>query len=405
MTSSNPALTMKEFLEAGVHFGHQTRRWNPKMARYIFGERNGIYIIDLKKTMKLFNDACKVVRERVGAGEEVLFVGTKKQAQETIRDEATRCGMPYVNNRWLGGILTNFATVSKGIRRLLELEKMEQDGSLQLRTKKEAAQLMKEKVRLLKNLGGVKSMQRLPGLVFIVDPEGMIKEEILKQEAEKQGIEKDPAVQKQIEQAKEQIIVRALVNQEVIEKVKSADDKELKAYYDANKTQFPSPEQVHARHILVKTKAEADAIKVQLDKGADFTQLAKEKSVDKASGSRGGDLGFFGKGDMIPEFEKAAFSLAVGKISSPIKSQFGYHIIKVEEKKPAVTMSFEEAKPYAEQRVINQKQRERLDSWLAALEKNAKVTSKPELVGISTTTAPKLIAPVAPIAPKAPEKK
>lgn len=235
--------------------------------------------------------------------------------------------------------------------------------------------------------------------------EGMIKEEILKQEAEKQGIEKDPAVQKQIEQAKEQIIVRALVNQEVIEKVKSADDKELKAYYDANKTQFPSPEQVHARHILVKTKAEADAIKVQLDKGADFTQLAKEKSVDKASGSRGGDLGFFGKGDMIPEFEKAAFSLAVGKISSPIKSQFGYHIIKVEEKKPAVTMSFEEAKPYAEQRVINQKQRERLDSWLAALEKNAKVTSKPELVGISTTTAPKLIAPVAPIAPKAPEKK
>ena len=170
MTSSNPALTMKEFLEAGVHFGHQTRRWNPKMARYIFGERNGIYIIDLKKTMKLFNDACKIVREHVAAGEEVLFVGTKKQAQETIRDEANRCGMPYVNNRWLGGILTNFATVSKGIRRLLELEKMEQDGSLQLRTKKEAAQLMKEKTRLLKNLGGVKIMNRIPSLIFIVDP-------------------------------------------------------------------------------------------------------------------------------------------------------------------------------------------------------------------------------------------
>ncbi|MFB3896374.1 MAG: 30S ribosomal protein S2 [bacterium] len=170
MTTSSPALTMKEFLEAGVHFGHQTRRWNPKMARYIFGERNGIYIIDLKKTMKLFNDACKVVREKVAEGEEVLFVGTKKQAQETIQEEATRCGMPYVNNRWLGGILTNFATVSKGIRRLLELEKMEQDGSLLLRTKKEAAQLMKEKVRLLKNLGGVKTMQRLPGLIFIVDP-------------------------------------------------------------------------------------------------------------------------------------------------------------------------------------------------------------------------------------------
>ncbi|MDI6785003.1 MAG: 30S ribosomal protein S2 [bacterium] len=170
MTSSNPALTMKEFLEAGVHFGHQTRRWNPKMARYIFGERNGIYIIDLKKTMKLFNDACKIVREKVGAGEEILFVGTKKQAQETIREEATRCGMPYVNTRWLGGMLTNFATISKGIKRLLELEKMEQDGSLQLRTKKEAAQLMKEKMRLLKNLGGVKTMQRVPKLVFIVDP-------------------------------------------------------------------------------------------------------------------------------------------------------------------------------------------------------------------------------------------
>jgi small subunit ribosomal protein S2 len=170
MTSSNPALTMKEFLEAGVHFGHQTRRWNPKMARYIFGERNGIYIIDLKKTMKLFNDACKIIKEKIGAGEEVLFVGTKKQAQETVRDEATRCGMPYVNTRWLGGMLTNFVTVSKGIKRLLELEKMEQDGTLQLRTKKEAAQLMKEKNRLLKNLGGVKTMRRIPGLVFIVDP-------------------------------------------------------------------------------------------------------------------------------------------------------------------------------------------------------------------------------------------
>ena len=185
MTSSNPALTMKEFLEAGVHFGHQTRRWNPKMSRYIFGERNGIYIIDLKKTMKLFSDACKIVKEKVGAGEEVLFVGTKKQAQETIREEATRCGMPYVNTRWLGGMLTNFTTISKGIKRLLELEKMEQDGSLQLRTKKEAAQLMKEKVRLLKNLGGVKMMQQVPGLVFIVDPHT---EQIAVHEANRLGV-------------------------------------------------------------------------------------------------------------------------------------------------------------------------------------------------------------------------
>ncbi|MCX7918303.1 MAG: 30S ribosomal protein S2 [bacterium] len=185
MTSSTPVISMKEFLEAGVHFGHQTRRWNPKMSRYIFGERNGIYIIDLKKTMKMFMDACKVVRETVAAGEEVLFVGTKKQAQETIREEATRCGMPYVNTRWLGGMLTNFTTISKGIKRLIELEQMEQDGSLQLRTKKEAAQLMKEKNRLLKNLGGVKQMQRLPGLLFIVDPHT---EQIAVHEANRLGI-------------------------------------------------------------------------------------------------------------------------------------------------------------------------------------------------------------------------
>jgi peptidyl-prolyl cis-trans isomerase C len=235
--------------------------------------------------------------------------------------------------------------------------------------------------------------------------EGLIKEELLKQEAAKQGIEKDPAVQKDIAFAKEQIVVRELVNREVIEKVKSVDDKDLKAYYEANKDQFPAPEQVHARHILVKTKPEADAIKAQLDKGADFAKLAMEKSIDKASGARGGDLGFFGKGDMIPEFEKVAFGLAPGKISAPIKTQFGYHIIKLEEKKPAGTMSFEQAKPNIERRLISMKQRERLDSWLASLEKNAKVTSKPELIGIPTSEAPKLMAPIAPIAPAAPEKK
>lgn len=235
--------------------------------------------------------------------------------------------------------------------------------------------------------------------------EGLIKEELLKQEAEKQGIEKDPAVLKDIEQMKEQIIVRELVNREVIEKVKSVDEKELKAYYDENKAQFPAPEQVHARHILVSTKDEADAIKAQLDKGADFAKLAIDKSIDKASGARGGDLGFFSKGDMIPEFEKVAFSLAVGKISMPVKTQFGYHIIKLEEKKAAGTMKFEDAKPSIERRLIGQKQRERLDSWLASLEKNAKVSSKPELVGITKPEAPKPIAPIAPIAPAAPEKK
>jgi peptidyl-prolyl cis-trans isomerase C len=235
--------------------------------------------------------------------------------------------------------------------------------------------------------------------------DGLIKEELLKQEAQKQGIDKDPVVLKDVEQMKEQLIVRELVNREVIEKVKSVDDKDLKAYYDENKAQFPAPEQVHARHILVSTKPEADAIKAQLDKGADFAKLAIEKSIDKTSGARGGDLGFFGKGDMIPEFEKVAFSLAPGKISSPVKTQFGYHIIKLEGKKAAGTMKFEDAKPNIERRLIAQKQRERLDSWLASLEKNAKVTSNPELIGIPKAEAPKPMVPIAPIAPATPEKK
>src|SRR5208283_5425984 len=156
MTSSSAAqVTIKQFLEAGVHFGHQTRRWNPKMAKFIFGERNDIYIIDLKKTMKMFRDACEFAKVTSATGAEVLFVGTKKQAQDTIKLEAERAGMPYVNHRWLGGMLTNYTTISKGIKRIQLLEKMEQDGSLALRSKKEAARLMKEKDKLNKNLGGV----------------------------------------------------------------------------------------------------------------------------------------------------------------------------------------------------------------------------------------------------------
>jgi peptidyl-prolyl cis-trans isomerase C len=227
--------------------------------------------------------------------------------------------------------------------------------------------------------------------------EGMVKEELLKQEAEKLGLEKDPAVQNEIEQAKQQIIVRGLVRREVIDKVKTVDEKDSKAFYDSNKSQFPSPEQVHARHILVKTKAEADAIKAQLDKGADFEKLAKEKSIDPGTAGRGGDLGFFSKDEMIPEFSKVAFSLSTGKISVPVKSQYGYHIIRVEGKKASGTMGFEEAKPFIERRLISQKQREKLDSWLDSLEKNAKVTTHPELVGISEPTTPKPAEPVAPV--------
>ena len=162
-------ISMKQLLEAGVHFGHQTRRWNPKMAEYIFAERNGIYIIDLQKTVKKVKD-----------GGEVLFVGTKKQAQDSIKEEAQRCGMYYVNERWLGGMLTNFTTVKTRIARLKELDAMIEDGTMDLLPKKEVAKLMHEKEKLDKNIGGIKEMTRIPDCMFIVDPR---KEKIAVQEA------------------------------------------------------------------------------------------------------------------------------------------------------------------------------------------------------------------------------
>ena len=178
-------VTMKQLLEAGVHFGHQTRRWNPKMAEYIFTERNGIYIIDLQKTSRKINEAYDVVRQVVQDGGQVLFVGTKKQAQDSVKIEAERCGMFYVNQRWLGGMLTNFTTIRSRIERLKELEKMEADGIFDLLPKKEVIELNKEKDKLNRNLSGIKEMKRLPDLVYIVDPR---KEVIAIQEARKLGI-------------------------------------------------------------------------------------------------------------------------------------------------------------------------------------------------------------------------
>ena len=178
-------VSMKQLLEAGVHFGHQTRRWNPKMAEYIFTERNGIYIIDLQKTSRKIDDAYEVVRDVVEDGGQVLFVGTKKQAQDSVQSEAERCGMYYVNQRWLGGMLTNFNTIKSRIARLKELEKMEEDGIFDLLPKKEVLELNKERDKLQRNLGGIKEMKRLPDLVYIVDPR---KETIAIQEARKLGI-------------------------------------------------------------------------------------------------------------------------------------------------------------------------------------------------------------------------
>lgn len=175
-------VTMKQLLEAGVHFGHQSRRWNPKMAKYIYTERNGIYIIDLKKTLRCLREAYKFVRDSVALGQTMLFVGTKKQGRDTIYESAKECNMFYVNTRWLGGMLTNFRTIRQSVLRLIELEKMEEDGTIDNYSKKEASRFMKERASLQKNLSGVKNMDKLPGIVFVVDPH---KEQIAVLEARK----------------------------------------------------------------------------------------------------------------------------------------------------------------------------------------------------------------------------
>ena len=178
-------ISMKQLLEAGVHFGHLTRRWNPKMAPYIYTERNGIYIIDLQKSVGMVDDAYKAVADIVAEGGSILFVGTKKQAQDTIKVEAERCGEYYVNERWLGGMLTNFKTIQSRIGRLKQIEKMEEDGTFDVLPKKEVIGLKKEQEKLQKNLGGIKEMKRLPDAIFVVDPK---KERICVQEAHALGI-------------------------------------------------------------------------------------------------------------------------------------------------------------------------------------------------------------------------
>ena len=178
-------ITMKELLEAGVHFGHQTKRWNPRMKEYIFGERNGIYIIDLQKTLKMFKEASKYVTDLALDGKTILFVGTKRQAQDAIAEEATRCGMFYINQRWLGGLLTNWTTVQKSVKRLQELDEMATDGRYDLMTKKEVIKLERERKHLQANLAGIKNMRRLPDALFVVDSNN---ETIAVKEARKLGI-------------------------------------------------------------------------------------------------------------------------------------------------------------------------------------------------------------------------
>ena len=178
-------ISMKELLEAGVHFGHQTKRWNPKMKEFIFGERNGIYIIDLQKTLKMFKEASNFVRDLVAEGKTILFVGTKRQAQDAIAEEAQRCRMYYVNQRWLGGLLTNWVTVQKSVKRLKELDDMATDGRYELLPKKEVIKLERERKHLQANLAGIKTMTRLPDAIFVIDSN---KEQIAVREARKLGI-------------------------------------------------------------------------------------------------------------------------------------------------------------------------------------------------------------------------
>ena len=178
-------ITMKELLEAGVHFGHQTKRWNPKMKEYIFGERNGIYIIDLQKTLKMFKEASKFVQDLAADGRIILFVGTKRQAQDAIAEEAQRCSMYYVNQRWLGGLLTNWITVQKSVKRLKELDEMATDGRYDLLPKKEVIKLERERKHLQANLAGIKNMTRLPDAIFVIDSN---KEQIAVRESRKLGI-------------------------------------------------------------------------------------------------------------------------------------------------------------------------------------------------------------------------
>lgn len=179
------SVNIRELLEAGVHFGHQTSRWNPAMSKYIYGARNGIHIVDLQKTLPLFQEAADFVTQAVSRGESVLFVGTKKQAQDVVRDEATRCGMHYITQRWLGGTLTNFRTIKESIERLNTLEAMFKDGTVDLLTKKEGLKLSRELEKLESNLGGIKNMPSIPGVVFIID---IIKEHLAVAEAKKLGI-------------------------------------------------------------------------------------------------------------------------------------------------------------------------------------------------------------------------
>ena len=247
-------ISMKQLLEAGVHFGHQTRRWNPKMAPYIFTERNGIYIIDLQKTVKKIDEAYDFMKEVGATGKPVLFVGTKKQAQAAIEDEAKRCGMYYVNQRWLGGMLTNYKTISARIKRLYDIQKMEEDGTFEKLAKKEVIKLRAEAEKLERFLGGIKEMKGMPGAMFIVDPK---KEKIAVKEARILGIPVIGIVDTNCDPDDVDYIIPA--NDDAIRAVKLIAGKMADAIIEANQGEDATAEDEAAAEEAVAEAAEEEA--------------------------------------------------------------------------------------------------------------------------------------------------
>jgi small subunit ribosomal protein S2 len=259
---------MKELLEAGVHFGHQTRRWNPKMKEYIFGERNGIHIVDLQKTLKMFRDAARFVSELSGQGKTILFVGTKRQAQEAVAEEAQRCGMFYINHRWLGGTLTNWTTLQKSIKRLKALRAMVEDGRMAQLSKKEAARLKREMDHHLENLAGVENMTALPDAMFVIDSNA---EEIAVREARRMGI---PVVS----------IVDTNCNPEVVDWVIPGNDDALRAIrLFASKISEAVIEgrQSYEQSQIVEAKSAADAAQ---EEGVEYVDTSAYESYEKQEG-------------------------------------------------------------------------------------------------------------------------
>jgi small subunit ribosomal protein S2 len=261
-------ITMKELLEAGVHFGHQTRRWNPKMKEYIFGERNGIHIVDLQKTLKMFRDAARFVSELSGQGKTILFVGTKRQAQEAVAEEAQRCGMFYINHRWLGGTLTNWTTLQKSIKRLKALRAMVDDGRMAQLSKKEAARLKREMDHHLENLAGVENMAALPDAMFVIDSNT---EEIAVREARRMGI---PVVS----------IVDTNCNPEVVDWVIPGNDDALRAIrLFASKISEAVIEgrQSYEQSQMVEAKTAADGTQ---EEGVEYVDTSAYESYEKQEG-------------------------------------------------------------------------------------------------------------------------